>query len=123
MKLTVRPMTFETNSSSTHSLVFCTPEQYERFQTGNLLYIDYDYGDIKRGSLVTEKEIMDEIAKRNDSAGSNEPETDEEVLERLLEWGEIKRFSDYGRDLEFYMDKWTTPGGEEVVVFGEYGHD
>lgn len=35
----VRNSIFETNSSSTHSLTFCTVEEYEKFLSG-LLYLD-----------------------------------------------------------------------------------
>ena len=26
-------------------------------------------------------------------------------------------------DLEYFVDYYTTPGGEEIVAFGKYGYD
>ena len=38
MKQTIRFRTFETNSSSTHSCVICTEDEYNKWQQGELLY-------------------------------------------------------------------------------------
>lgn len=38
MKQTIRFRTFETNSSSTHSCVICTEDEYNKWQQGKLLY-------------------------------------------------------------------------------------
>lgn len=38
----IRPGTFETNSSSTHALVFCTAEEYQKYLNDELLLDIYD---------------------------------------------------------------------------------
>ena len=38
MKQTIRFRTFETNSSSVHSCVICTEDEYNKWQQGELLY-------------------------------------------------------------------------------------
>lgn len=41
MKTVVRYKVFETNSSSSHALCVCTPEEYEKFLNGELmLHVD-----------------------------------------------------------------------------------
>lgn len=52
MKITVRYGTFETNSSSTHSLVICTAEEYEMFRSGKLFpfFVNYQFD-----GMVTEE--------------------------------------------------------------------
>lgn len=43
MKLTIRAATFETNSSSTHSLVMMNDAEYREWKSGNVIYsIDKD---------------------------------------------------------------------------------
>lgn len=123
MKFTIRAATFETNSSSTHSLVFCTPEQYRNFQDGELLYVKYPYGELQEKSFATEQEVREAIKQRIANGEENNNETEDQIFIRLVNWGDICRHCDFGDYLEFFMETWTTPGGEEIVVFGEYGHD
>lgn len=94
MKRQIRAGVFETNSSSTHSLVICSKEEYEKLQKGEL-FIDYYYD-----KLISSKE------------DAKYPE-DVITLDEFFD-------NDY---LETFSRSYTTPKGEEVVAFGKYGYN
>ena len=52
MKKIVRKTTFETNSSSTHALIFCNEEQYNKLKSEELWLSDR-YGD---ADIITKEE-------------------------------------------------------------------
>lgn len=90
----VRFGVFETNSSSTHSIVICTQEEYSQFKENELMYDSY----------------AEELV----------PYT------KLLLNTESYRYKDYmsfGRDMERFHHAFTTPSGDKMVAFGEYGYD
>lgn len=88
----IRKGTFETNSSSVHSLVMCSGEEYELLQKGKLL-LDED------GDLVS-REFIDNYG-------------DENNYFTLDEW-----WDDF---YEHFHQAYTTENGEEVVAFGYFG--
>ena len=95
MKVTIRNGVWETNSSSVHSLTICTKEEYDKWRKGDLWY---DWGK----ETITD----DPINKWNE---------DNYGFERF--WEEVEHYEDTFE--EFY----TTPSGDEIVVFGYSGHD
>lgn len=101
----VRRGVFETNSSSTHSITICTKEDFERFQRGELMYDSY--GD----ELVPTDE---EIWRMSPSRFFNHDEFFNPWNDEVRDW----RWS-----FETYEKSFTTPAGEDMVAFGEYGHD
>lgn len=112
----IRPGVFETNSSSTHSLVMCTGEEYDLLTKGELLIPSY-------GSKVfTLEQVRDDLRKWN-------PDTDLDALstEELIELsdGEFCTLEQYFYDsyLETFKEEYITPSGERVVAFGRYGYD
>ena len=78
-KKQVRIGVFETNSSSTHSITICTPEELKKLN-------EKDFTDLS-------PELLESWESMNET------------------------------DLETYIRNYTTPGGEEIVIFGEFGHD
>lgn len=58
--ITVRPNTFETNSSSTHSLCIVAADQYDKFTNGEMLY------DLCAEKLITLEEAHNRL-KSDDS--------------------------------------------------------
>lgn len=76
----VRQNVFETNSSSTHSITICTPEEWNKLESGN-------YNGLDKG-LIEEFE--------NNYKNS---------------------------DMEVYSYETTTPGGERIRLFGDYGYE
>ena len=112
----IRKNVFETNSSSTHSLVFCSEEEYKKLQS-NKMYIDH-FGD----QLYTEEEfnkIVKETAEECDV--SVEEVLDDprcyEIPVTLDEWIDL----DY--NLEYSEYTHTTKSGEKVHALCKYGYD
>lgn len=95
---TIRRSTFETNSSSTHSMTICTKSEYEKWMNGELLFDRYNE------KLVNPEEIKEQDEYR------------------------YLTYEQYSNDedrccLEGYKENYTTPSGDEIVIFGEYGYD
>ena len=78
MKKQIRVGVFETNSSSTHSISICSPEQLKELQDGTCL----------------DESLVEDFADMN--ANDN---------------------------LESYIEEYITPGGETIILFGNYGYD
>lgn len=92
--ISVRRNVFETNSSSTHSLCICTEEEYEKFKNGSMMYNDYS----EELQFVSDKELEEDKYR-------------------------YKSYEDMGEWLEFYEEHFTTPSGDKMVAFGEFGFD
>ena len=126
----VRSNTFETNSSSTHSICMCTKDQYDSWAS------DWDsleadsvlYSNCKEKLVTVEEVIKDvnsyrEVVKLSDVIDVNSPEHDD-AIESLRDDGYMtcNDFDDYTED-DSYYEEFVTPGGETVVAFGNYGWD
>ena len=126
----VRSNTFETNSSSTHSICMCTKDQYDSWAS------DWDsleadsvlYSNCKEKLVTVEEAIKDvniyrEIVKLSDVIDANSPEHDD-AIESLRDEGFMACDDfDNNNDNESYYDEFVTQGGETVVAFGNYGWD
>lgn len=90
----IRYGVFETNSSSTHSICICTQEEYNKWQSGEMIYDYYNEKIIPIPENGTDK------------------------------W-RYKTFDQYCKnyELEGYEEFFTTPSGDKMVVFGEYGYN
>lgn len=105
---------FETNSSSTHSIVMCSSEEFQAFKTGELL--------------------LDHRQCRNNG--------DFSTIDDAIKWSKRNGFTEFGKykydpdcfssyedfiNEEPYMDSfeehYITRSGEEIVAFGKYGYD
>lgn len=122
MKVQIRRGVFETNSSSTHNMTICTRDEYNKWIDGKV-YWTYD-------GFISKEEAYEYVRK-------NENE--------LFEQGKINiRFDDLSNedkeqvlyDYEYYtVDTWgneyleeferfyTSPSGDKIVVFGQFGYD
>lgn len=123
---TIRRCTFETNSSSTHSISMCSDEEFNKLVRGDLYIARWD------GSICSKEEYEKEQAELRKRFEEHYPKpTDnvqdwEEELEDYLRCeSEITTFEDYVEDefLEYYQESYTTPNGEKVWVFGKYGYN
>lgn len=123
MKKQIRRGVFETNSSSTHSLTMMMKSDYERWEKEGLyLFNGYAYGwEFSKpvdGHLYTKDEVV-EFAKNYKYFDS----TEELDYEAMREMG-FTSFDDEGSEyLEGFYEEFTTPSGEKIVAFGEYGYD
>ena len=97
----IRFRVFETNSSSTHSLCICTAEEYEKFGRGELLY-DTDT------DMLVPRETVD-----IDEDDEDNYKTVLTARELMVHWHDIDRFT----------EKYTSPSGDDIVVFGAYGYE
>ena len=130
MKRQIRRGTFETNSSSVHSLTMCMKSDYDRWKNDNLfLFKGSDYGYLeespKYNHFYTKDEAI-EFEKTSKYSSIDECKNDDEIMETLHEneWYDYDYFWDeYYEYYETFVDTMTTTNGEEVVSFGYYGHD
>lgn len=102
----IRFGTFETNSSSTHSLVIGTPEQIEKWEAGEL-FINY-YDDY--ATEFKTKEELDQMEETEKSFYRDEWKNGEE-------WDEATEYLDHDSQII------TTPGGEQLSIVCAYGRD
>lgn len=106
MKIQIRRGLFETNSSSVHSLVMVSGNDFEKWKNGELVY------DRMRDKLipVTDEEYL-EWKKENEE---EEPE--------WYDYLTFDEFFDYDYlEYETFINSFTTESGEEVKAFGYYG--
>jgi hypothetical protein len=121
MKRQVRRGVFETNSSSTHSLTMMMKSDYDRWQTEQLYLYEGGYGwefnKPVKNNLYTKDEVM-KFAKNN-RYYHGEEEIDNETMRDMgfISWDD--EGSEY---LEGFYQEFTTPSGETIVAFGEYGY-
>lgn len=115
MKIQVRRGVFETNSSNTHSLTICTADEYEKFRN-NELYYDF-------GSLLTKEQVKEKY-NRYKKAKWYRGETFDEWFENRIENGSYSTYDTFGsKYLEQFKEDFTTPSGDKMVAFGEFGYD
>lgn len=128
--INVRHGVFETNSSSVHTLVLCTEDQYKQMERGEIL-LDY------RGNQYTVKEATDcmvESIKKNPQWYEDyqvefikdiENKSQYQIIEWLQKSEEYYTLDDWLNHeyYETYKDEIVTPGGEKVIAFGYYGQD
>ena len=120
---TIRIRTFETNSSSTHSITMCMESDFDKWKNGEM------YRDRWNESLVSKEEVEQEMAKLKEEFISERPDYDkddidwEEQLEDYLnsdkEYYTYEEFNNYDYiEYETFEDSY-----DGVVAFGYYGMD
>lgn len=123
---TVRLGTFETNSSSTHSITMCMESDYEKWKNGEMYW--HRWND----ELVSKEEVEKEMAKLREEFIADNPDFDEnneewkEELEQYINedktYYTYEEFNDYDYiEYETFVNTFETPQGEKVVSFGYYG--
>ena len=123
MKMQIRRGVFETNSSSVHSITMCTGSDFDRWTDGELLF----WEDEKK--FGTRDEIIEDLQKSTRYDGKlRYPDInwdDKDQVSDIFNDENIKTFNQYFQNdwFETYWEAYTTPGGENVVAFGYYGHD
>lgn len=120
----IRRGVFETNSSSVHSLTMCSGEQYEKWESGEVLYWK------GRDKFGTKEDIIEEL-KTMRYSWSKElcyPDVNwenENDVNDVFSDEEIQTCEDFFDNewFETFEESYITPNGEKVVAFGYYGHD
>ena len=104
----VRQGTFETNSSSTHSIVIVEDDQLKKWETGELLYVPEK--DEFLNKTEAEK-YLKELGKEDDNIWwGRKPLTCDEYFESY-------------NDLTCDETTYTTTKGEKIHIFCRYGYD
>lgn len=147
----IRRNTFETNSSSTHSITMCKESDFDKWKNGELYFCQDNgefYDEEGRTKIIKEQIIYNKKAKYNNGiytykgisveykdinklyTEENLSEiTEEEVqdyLENDFDYYEIPLTYEQWDDLfeyEKYEDSYTTDNGETIVAFGYYGNN
>lgn len=122
MKKQIRRGVFETNSSSTHSLTMMMKSDYDRWGKYNLyLYTGSGWGwETNKpiaNSLYTKNEVIEFVKTKK--YYTDVENVDSELIRDLnfIAW------DDEGNEwLESFYEEFTTPSGETIVAFGEYGY-
>lgn len=119
MKLVYRNGMFETNSSSTHSMIIGMEDDFKKWEAGKLFY------DRHTGSFCTKEEAIEYLKnckwyKDNDFDNMSE--------EDLMEWLQDANFVSYdefsdNEYLETDYNTFTTPKGETICMVCKYGYD
>lgn len=122
----VRHNVFETNSSSTHSLTICSKSEYERW--GKDLWFDMDNDEfIPAGWTGDDIEEVKQYYEERNGEGTWESLSQEEQDIELTEyyWSICKDESEWldKRELETFYTEYTSPSGDEIVIFGRYGYE
>ena len=128
-KRQIRKGIFETNSSSTHSLVMCLKSDFDRWNNGEVLlftgsgWCHPDDNAPQKNHFYTKEQAI-EFEKSSKYSPADDMDWDSEEAEEYLrdnEWYTCENYND--EYLEWFDDTYTTPSGEEVVAFGLYGWD
>ena len=90
----IRNNVFETNSSSSHSLVVCTRDQYDKFKKLKLFYIDSRAFEEK---FLPVEELIDKLFNMH----KLDVDAHEE-LKNMLKDNDIEGIEDYLRDYDVY---------------------
>ena len=129
MKRQIRKGVFETNSSSTHSLTMCLKSDYDKWVNGELLlYTGWGYGypedyQPKENHFYTKEQVI-EFEKSSYYPPSDDMDWNSEEAEEHLRERDWRTCESYDNDyLEWFEDTFTTPSGETVVAFGQYGYE
>ena len=138
MKIKIRGGLFETNSSSTHSLVIMTEKDFRKWESGYYYYNPYNY------KYELEHEYLDPSYKPVDKALYSEDEVRQFLLHNASitqddfnfdEDDEYDNFENLAYDSCFYskdkfdgeleMDEKTfvTPSGDRIICHCAYGYD
>ena len=146
--INVRNGLFETNSSSTHSLIICTKDEFEGWKEGKLLYDMYEDKFIDNYLLSEDKklsklkEYYDDSIKKDFYKDFNDLSKEEirklsiQAVDGGYMFPDIDSLedSDSGcytysgywnrhNELEEYEEFYTSESGDEIVIFGEYGYE
>lgn len=142
MKTVIRRCIFESNSSTSHTVVIMTEEQNEKWKEEDLYYYPYhDWYDPfkklpenqkpKSGCLYTQDEVLKFHKLQGYEPNPEEYDEDEFESEEDMKDIFIKEMGDFIKYTQWFEDEYletdenhfTTPGGEKIVVCCKYGRD
>ena len=122
---TIRANTFETNSSSTHSMIILTEEEYNKLESGEL-YLDND------DKVITKEEAKNIFLKHmnEDKYMYDDDLSFEENIKNYLDEFEYYP-SEYPQSLETWKEGdelesdtniYISPSGDKLKIICKYGY-
>jgi hypothetical protein len=124
---TIRNKTFETNSSSTHSLIIVTEEENEKLNQG-IYFVKNMYDDTIIDQSDYEKIYQEAIADYN----LENPDSTISTIEEFQETDDyLDNQSEFPKSLEDWccdgdlshdMYNYTSPSGDNLVIHVKYGY-
>ena len=135
MRRVIRRSVWETNSSTSHSVVIMTAEQNDKWENEDLYYYpgrwDQTFNNLseeqkpKSGRLYTQDEILQFYRLIGYEYKPEEEDEDYTVDDYIYEMGDFIGYNRWSNDeyLEQDTNYFTTPSGEEIVVHCKYGYD
>lgn len=122
--LTIRNNTFETNSSSTHSIVIGTEDQFNQWSNGQVFYKSYAWSsDTLKQGFYTKEELIEDYVNKGDYTREELINMDEDEFIYLLNEDDIYDRDGWRSYLEHDVTTYTTPGGEKIIIECAYGYD
>ena len=120
MKITYRLGMFESNSSSTHSIVIGMKDDFKKWENGELIY--YRYG---KNSFCTKEEAIKTLKELSWYRDIDFDTIDPDLLAEYLtdEGFETWEQFDENEYLENDYNEFVTPKGEKICVLCRYGWD
>lgn len=113
---TIRRNTFETNSSSTHSITILSAEDFNKWEDENL-YFDED-----KEIFLTKEELYDSIKKEYPEY-ENDEDIEEFILDNRSEYPKTYERFINDDSLEVDVNHYTSKSGDEIVIICKYGYD
>lgn len=140
MKKQIRRAIFESNSSTTHTLVICSEKEFNDWTNGKTLLNGYRNKFIENREMNDEekeeavKDYYDRFQRTHKYTKKYEELTSEEKAELYKEaqdngYFEVdedyKSYKQWNDDeyLETFEYHYTTEHGDKIVAFGKYGND
>ena len=125
---TIRANTFETNSSSTHSMVILTEEQNNKINNGEL-YLTNKYDE----TIITKEERDDIFYKAIEEYNKEYPQ---DIISTIEDFMETDHYLDNKSEFPCDMNEWgdydylsyetsdyTSPSGDKLVIHVVYGYN
>ena len=126
----IRLNTFETNSSSTHSLIIDTEDRIRSFYNSNKGYFVREYSDATNDfsghQVVSEEEIKEWYLKHPDAHEAEavlNAETEKEFKRAIDDGWNFGAAKDFGNDLETDVGYFVSPSGDKMGWIAAYGYN
>lgn len=122
MKQLFRYGTFETNSSSMHSMVIVPKKYVDKWKSGQLYVLLYpcDEDVFKANNdkdLFTEEFLKDYYEKKGEKFDN------EDDFQEFLYDEDFRNVNNWYPDLERDNEDYVTESGDEITIFCAYGYD
>lgn len=122
--INIRANTFETNSSSVHTICITDDEKYQQWVEGKLYYnVDSRWNSYPEFVTYDEAKEMDSHFPYPDQDTDDWSFQDDEEHWHEKQFLTFREFFEGNYYYEYYDKEYVTSTGEMIHAFGYYGHD